>query len=259
MAPIFMFVPMVIIYFIVGNVFLLFTHSIFFTTLNTVVTEKETRLKENMQMIGLNSAVFWLSHWISICCVVFVNSLVTCIIGFAMGFSLFTRVHFLIIWCFFFLYGVSSVAFALFISSVTPTVKIAIGGGFFAVIIAIIDCSVGTASAYAWYSDPNSSDSVYNAGWIVLMWFPFFSYVKMMQDILTYVATQYNVTKYSCTLRQGTWFGYTELTSQLPPSDSQYVWDRKFIPVPGQSLGFFIWNTIFWIAMAWYFDKVTFI
>lgn len=73
-AAIFLFVPCTVI---------------FFTTLNTVVYEKEVKLKDGMEMIGLLPSVYWIAHFTSIGLVVAVNSFLTVIFGLIFQFPLF--------------------------------------------------------------------------------------------------------------------------------------------------------------------------
>jgi hypothetical protein len=79
MGPIFLLVPMTVI---------------FFTTLNTIVGEKEKNLKDYMEISGLMPVVFWLSHFLIIGLNVLFTALVLCLFGLAFGFSLFKNSDF---------------------------------------------------------------------------------------------------------------------------------------------------------------------
>lgn len=79
LGPVFMLIPMTII---------------FFSAISTIVTEKEKNLKDAMEMIGLQPVVYWLSHFIAISSLVVINAIVTCIMGYAIGFSLFRKADF---------------------------------------------------------------------------------------------------------------------------------------------------------------------
>ena len=120
LGPVFLFVPMMII---------------FFSTVNTIVSEKEIYLKESMEMIGLLPVVFWFSHYLSGALVVLINSLVTVFIGYAFGFTLFRNASLGVLFVVYMMYGLSSLAMALFVSSLCGKVRTAIGFGFFLVII----------------------------------------------------------------------------------------------------------------------------
>lgn len=76
MGPLLLFAPMMVI---------------FFSTANTIASEKERYLKDSMEMIGLKPSIYWLSHYISASVLVLINSIITVFIGYGFGFSLLTK------------------------------------------------------------------------------------------------------------------------------------------------------------------------
>ena len=107
-GPVFLFIPMVVI---------------FFSTVNTIVAEKESSLKQSMEMIGLRSSVFWLAHYLTAGLLVLINALVTVVIGYALGLALFRNSDLGAMYFFFMMYGLAFLSMAMFVSSVATKIR----------------------------------------------------------------------------------------------------------------------------------------
>ena len=242
-APVFMFVPMCVI---------------FFSFLNTIVNEKEKNLKDAMKTIGLQDSIYWLSHFLAGSVVVVLNALLMTAIGRAFGFNFFIKTDFDVMFTFFLLYGWASLSFALFLSSISPRVKVAIGLGFFIVIIGVIYIGVGSLVTYIWYTESGNPDVLdLSPVWKTLMFFPFFNYNKFVFDAfsVTNVREIRNGTK--CTLGEGSQFGWEQVYGRSVNVTSQLgSIDNDLVPPASQSLDFFVMNMFLWGVLAWYLDKV---
>jgi len=63
----------------------------FLLILNTIVSEKENKLRHGMEMMGLIPSVYWTSWLLINTLIVGLSSLVTCCFGLAFGFPIFTN------------------------------------------------------------------------------------------------------------------------------------------------------------------------
>lgn len=69
---------------------------IFINILSTVVTEKELKLRHSLQMMGLRTSVYWISHFLTYAGLNFLSSLTTCTFGIVFGFTFFSNSSFFV-------------------------------------------------------------------------------------------------------------------------------------------------------------------
>ena len=69
---------------------------IFISILNSVVSEKEAKLRHGMEMMGLKPCIYWISQYLSYTVLVFFNSLLTVVFGIAFGFTAFKNTSFFV-------------------------------------------------------------------------------------------------------------------------------------------------------------------
>lgn len=73
----------------------------FMLVLNTVVQEKELKLRHGMQVMGLMPSVYWASHLVINLIIIIATTFITCLFGFIMQFPIFVNsafsVHLLIL------------------------------------------------------------------------------------------------------------------------------------------------------------------
>ncbi|KAI3645060.1 hypothetical protein MP228_011224 [Amoeboaphelidium protococcarum] len=242
LGPVLFFLPMAVITFLI---------------ISTAVGEKENNLKSAMQVVGLSSYGYWIAQFLAMMPIVVLNTFFMLIFGYAFQFTFFANTDFGVLLLLFLLFGTASVAFALFISSVCPSVKLGIGFGFFFIIIGLMFIATGTLSTYVWYVAEDDPSQL-AIGWKVFMWFPFFNFGKMCQDILARTKFVQNSTASSCNFVAGPGFKWNDLY-QIPfvASDPFSAPSQNpLVPVPNQSLGLLIMNTVLWMLLAMYFDKV---
>lgn len=132
---------------------------IFITTLNMIVTEKEKNLRHAMEVMGLKPIVYFLSNFLSISCLVLINSVVTIIFGLILGFSAFRNTSFGVLLLTFFLFGEAMVMFSFFITTFVRKSNNAVLIGIFLFIIGLIFESFVFGNAffgYIWW-DPDTT------------------------------------------------------------------------------------------------------
>ena len=66
----------------------------FMLVLNTIVQEKELKLRHGMQVMGLIPSVYWASQFLINLAIITATTLITCLFGFFMGFPLFLNTDF---------------------------------------------------------------------------------------------------------------------------------------------------------------------
>jgi len=162
----------------------------FLMILNTIVGEKEYRLRHGMQMMGLKSSVYWVSWFLVNVVIVFFSALLEVTFGIAFGFNVFTNASFFVLFLLFFLFGLAMITMAFFVTTLVRKVKAAVAVGMLILVIGLvfqIAMFTSTFTSYIWWSD--STDK---AGWIVLMFLPFFNFGKVYVDIAISAAGVYN-------------------------------------------------------------------
>ncbi|CAG8612901.1 4076_t:CDS:2 [Funneliformis caledonium] len=111
---------------------------IFISVLNTIVTEKEAKLKDSLVMMGLKVEVYWLSCFISNAWLMIICSLITCLGGLAFGFFAFKNSNFFVLFITFLLFGLAMIAFGFFITTFCRRSQVAVLVGYFLFITGLL-------------------------------------------------------------------------------------------------------------------------
>lgn len=90
--------------------------------ISKVVTEKETKVRESMKMMGLSDTPYWLSWLIMYTLIYFVIAFLSTLVGF----GIFEYCNKFILFLLFFLYGLSCLAFSVLICSIFNKAKTAV-------------------------------------------------------------------------------------------------------------------------------------
>jgi hypothetical protein len=228
---------------------------IFINVLNQIVTEKELKLRHGMEVMGLKPTVYWLSHFLSNTVLVFFNGLFTTIWGYIFGFQAFRSTNFGVLLVTFFLFGEGMVMFAFFITTFVRKTRIAILIGIFIFIIGLLFESFvfsGPFIGYIWWSEK----TIDRAGWLVLMFFPFFNFGRMFLDITT--LTTGLLDTLTDTYIPGPGFPWETLYNAVANSSlPTYGADgQPNVPAPIQSWYFLIMNCAFYGVLLWFFNNV---
>ncbi|CAG8468063.1 989_t:CDS:2, partial [Scutellospora calospora] len=228
---------------------------IFISVLNTIVTEKEQKLVDSLVMMGLKIEVYWLSYFISNAWLVVICSLMTCSFGIAFQFFVFKNANFAVVFITFVLFGLAMVSFAFFITTFCRRARVAVLVGIFIFIIGLIFQSFVFSNAfvgYIWWSQ-----SVDKAGWLVLMFLPFFNFGKFYLDLSMLTAGKLD--QVTQTVIPGPGFAWDNLYNTIPDTylpvyDTSNI--KPAVPPPIQSWYFLLMNIGFYFLLTWYLDKI---
>lgn len=223
----------------------------FLMVLNTIVSEKEYKLRHGLQMMGLKSSVYWISWFQVNMLVVLLTSLLEAAFGVAFGFNVFVNTNFGVLFLMFFMFSLSMITMGFFITTLVSRVKAAVAVGMLVLIIGLVFMIAIFSSSYTAYIWWNTSTS--EAGWIILMFFPFFNFGKLYVDVAACSAGKYSFA--TNTIIPGPGFPFSQLFSVIP-QEVQPTGDNYDLPVPAQALYFLLWNIFFYAALTWFLDEV---
>ncbi|KAF9170369.1 ATP-binding cassette sub- A member 1 [Mortierella sp. AD010] len=232
------------------------TMVIFICVLNQIVTEKELHLRHSMQMMGLKTLVYWISWWLSNALLVLINAVIICGFGIAFGFTVFSNSNFLALLITFFLFGLSMVTMAFWITTMVKASRTAILIGIFLFIIGLLFESMVFSNSYVgyiWYDSGTSVVAKY-----VLMFIPFFNFGKIFLDMSLFATGRLDVL--TETYIPGPGFHWSDMYNQIPTSYTPtYNAERTRhpdVPAPIQSWYFMLMNIGVFAILTLYFDQV---
>ncbi|RKP05002.1 ABC-2 family transporter protein-domain-containing protein [Thamnocephalis sphaerospora] len=235
---------------------------IFIAVLNTIVSEKEQKLRESMAMMGLNAEIYWLSWFLINFVIVLLCAVVTSLLGLAFQFEVFKHTNFAVLVITFLLFGMAMISFiarddacyvacTVFLDLYMPIVLIC---GIFLFIIGLLFESFVFSNAfvgYIWWAETTSP-----AGWIVLMFVPFFNFGKIYLDMTQYTTGQLN--SLARTYIPGPGFSWAKLNEHLPSNllAGTLSSTPERVPKPVQSWYLLLMNIAVFYLLTWYFDKI---
>ncbi|KAF0979003.1 hypothetical protein FDP41_002073 [Naegleria fowleri] len=155
---------------------------ILIVSLNSLVVEKEARLRFAMIMMGMKDSAYFVSWFITFFLICLVFSLVNVIGGMIFGISIFLKGNFLILLILFFCFSFSLICFAFLLSTFIKESKSALVLGFTVLAISfILNLFVSNGSVvYQLYSP-----DVTPAFRVILSFYPPFNFAKVFTDIAT--------------------------------------------------------------------------
>lgn len=209
---------------------------IFINVLNTIMTEKELKLRHGMELMGLKPFLYWFTHFLSNSLLVALNAVFTCLFGLMFQFQAFKNSNFGVLFFTYFLFGEALIATAFFITTLVRETRQAILIGIFFFIVGLLFQTVvfsGSFVGYIWWSE----NTISNIGWIILMFIPFFNFGHMLLDISTLTTGRLDV-----------------LTNTFIPGPG-FSWDSLYSKIPNNLLTPYdgIYPNIPWPVQAWYF------
>eukprot|EP00762_Andalucia_godoyi_P004681 ANDGO_03589.mRNA.1 ABC transporter A family member 1 len=216
--------------------------------MNSIVSEKEERLRFGMKIMGLKDSVYWWTWLWHVMSINFVSILMMMAFGYIFGLRFFTQSNFFVVFFMFlsFLLALTPLSFLLtiFISRARSANVV----GFAAVVFGmffILFFSNGS-NGYSWY-DPSGIRPIFL---IIFYFFPFFNFSRIFNDItLISVQQQYDDSKGGYSSGDG--YSWSDLykTDLLK---SQYSWT---IPPTADSFYLLLFNFAFYYVLTWYFDN----
>jgi ABC-type multidrug transport system ATPase subunit len=229
---------------------------IFICVLNQIVTEKELHLRHSMQMMGLKTLVYWFSWWLSNALLVFISAIVICGFGMAFNFTIFKNTNFLALVITFFLFGLSMVTMAFWITTMVRVSRTAILIGIFLFIIGLLFESMVFSNSYVGYIWYDSSTSV--VAKYVLMFIPFFNFGKIFLDMSLFASGRFDVL--TDTYIPGPGFHWGDLYNKIPDAFTPTYDDARTrhpnVPPPIQSWYFMLMNIGVFALLTLYLDQV---
>ncbi|KAG0343839.1 ATP-binding cassette sub- A member 1 [Podila humilis] len=229
---------------------------IFICVLNQIVTEKELHLRHSMQMMGLKTLVYWFSWWLSNAVLVLISAVVICGFGIAFGFTVFTNSNFLALLITFFLFGLSMVTMAFWITTMVKASRTAILIGIFLFIIGLLFESMVFSNpfvGYLWYDSSTSPIARY-----VLMFIPFFNFGKVFLDMSLFATGRFDLL--TATYIPGPGFLWSNLYDKIPTDFTPTYDDARTrhpdVPAPIQSWYLMLMNIGVFAILTLYFDQV---
>ncbi|KAF9109547.1 ATP-binding cassette sub- A member 1 [Mortierella sp. AM989] len=229
---------------------------IFICVLNQIVAEKELHLRHSMQMMGLKTVVYWFSWWLSNALLVLISAVVICAFGIAFGFTVFKNSNFLALLITFFLFGLSMVTMAFWITTMVKASRTAILIGIFLFIIGLLFESMVFSNSFVGYLWYDSGTSVIAKH--VLMFIPFFNFGKVFLDMSLFATGRFDVL--TETYIPGPGFHWSDMYNKIPPSFTPTYDDARTrhpdVPAPIQSWYFMLMNIGVFAILTLYFDQV---
>jgi ABC-type multidrug transport system ATPase subunit len=228
---------------------------IFINVLNSIVTEKELKLRHGMEVMGLKPGVYWLSHFLSNTLLVFFNGLFSTIWGYIYGFQAYSNANFFVLFITFFLFGEAMVMFAFFITTLVRRSRVAILIGIFIFIIGLLFESFVFSSGqlgYIWWSRGTIEDY-----WAIIMCFlPFFNFGHMFLDITT--LTTGILDTLTDTYIPGPGFEWNSLYTPINQSSLPMYGSAGYpdVPAPVYAWYWLLINVAFYGVLTWYLDNV---
>ncbi|CAG8565940.1 2194_t:CDS:2 [Paraglomus brasilianum] len=228
---------------------------IFIVVLNTIVTEKEQKLRDSLIMMGLKVEVYWLSYFFSNAWLVIICSIITCFLGFIFRFEVFTNTNFFVLIVTFILFGMAMVSFAFFITVWCRKARVAVLNGIFVFIIGLLFQSFVFSNnfvGYIWWDVKTASYFRY-----IFSLLPFFNFGKIYLDISKLSTGKFDFL--TETIIKGPGFKYHDLFDPIP---KEYLptYDAAgrtpIVPAPIQSWYLFLMNIGLYCLLTWYFDKI---
>ena len=100
--------------------------------------EKELRLRQGLNIVGLTATPYWFSWWLTGFIVAFVAALMTMISGYCFQFELFLNMPFILHFLLYFVFGMSMVIFSFFLTTVINSQRMAYTISYAFVLMAVV-------------------------------------------------------------------------------------------------------------------------
>jgi len=209
------------------TVFFCISMVIFINILSSIVSEKETKVRYSMEMMGLKRSVYWASWSILYLVLYFLNTLAIVIIGKLFGYSLFVKTDFIVLFVVFFFYGVAMGATAMFITTLVRRTRTAVLIGISILIIGFIINYVFSGEEMSYLLWRDEVNPIYRKVFSYII--PFFNFTKILVDIGSKAGINYNrATDSIIEGKEYKWEDFTEKpTSSLYNIDSYKLSDLE--------------------------------
>lgn len=225
----------------------------FVIILTEVVKEKELKLRQGLNVVGLSHGPFWL-HWL-ITGMFFsaITSLTTILAGLACQFDLFFNADFFILFILFFMFSIAMLMLAFILSTCVSTQRVAYTISYAFVLLAIVILLMFTNSLVLYFIFFNDrSESYVGVLRAIFYMFPPFIYTLIFGVIVRKATTHFDDN--SQQFLKGTSFTWSDL---VKPEIGEYsTGDTYKSPTPLHSFGMLLLVITVYAILVWYFDHV---
>ena len=217
-----------------------------------IIREKDTKLRKSLLIIGLNNTSFWLSWFITGVIFSFIITILLIILGYIFQYQVFMHTPFLINFMLYFLFSISMVIFAFFLSTILKTLKSGYTVSYSFILIGLVMEAV--------MSDYLVIYSLYNIDlpwWVspilfILNLYPPFNFSKAFDDIATKAAPKFSYDELRWV--DGTEYTWTDLFKRIKGKTALET--EYNVPPTYQSLLWMLANMVIFAILTWYFDNV---
>ncbi|PVZ98997.1 hypothetical protein BB558_004991 [Smittium angustum] len=228
---------------------------IFINFILMIVTEKEKKLRESMQLAGLKPEVYWLSWYLAYSFLAFICVLVTQAMGYALSLKAFNNSNFFVMFLALFLFNLTMLALGCMVSAIVSSSQTAVLTGVYIFIIGLIlmgSLFSNPNFTFVWWDEGTSSYLKY-----ILMIIPPFNFGVIFVCISLLSAGSLDAI--TGTFTPGPGFKWANLYKPLPPGFIQSInvnGDVPPVPSPSYFFNVLLVNAIAFLVITWYMDNV---
>ncbi|PVU88443.1 hypothetical protein BB561_005858 [Smittium simulii] len=228
---------------------------IFISFIITLVSEKEKRLRESMQLAGLKAEVYWLSWFLSYSVLCIICSLTIIAMGNILALSSFRNTNFVAMFLTLFIFNISMLGFGCMIVSIIGTSASAVLVSIYVFVIGLVimgSLFTNPSFTYIWWGG-----SVSTTIRSVLSLLPFFNFGVLFVTISNMSAGTIN--SVTSVYIPGPGFKFADLNRAIPKNLIQSLdvgGDVPAVPFPGSFLVQMLINLLIFIILTFYFDNV---
>jgi hypothetical protein len=221
----------------------------FISLMNSIVVEKENKLRFGMKIMGLKDSVYWFTWLLTVMVINLLATLVMIGLGYAVGLRFFANTNFFVLLFVFTTFQFSLVPMAFFFCNFINKSRSANLVGFgvllFGMFFMMFLCN--GMNVYTWYQ----SGQVRTIFRSVFMIFPYFNFGRCYSDIV-YKSVQQNFDSSAGKFSNNGGFTWGDLYKKNLVRGS-VDWD---IPPTVDSIYLMLFNFVFFFFLAWYLDNV---
>lgn len=227
---------------------------VFFVLLTEVVSEKESKLRVGMKMMGLSNAAYWCSWYTHGFLMIFVVTGIQYLAGLACGYTFFTRSNVFSVLSLFWTFGIAMITVAFFLSTLVASSKTAQTVGYAIILVGFVFQSVlnslnGALVDMLWMRNA--------AAWIVairylLSCYPPFSLAKAWSDISSLSSAVPSISEGM--IVDGPGFFWADMYKYRVILDTKDFYVAS--PPPADSYYTLLINILIFGTLTWYLDNV---
>ena len=218
-----------------------------------VIEEKELKLRQGMNVVGVSHSLYWI-HWIITAVFLSIfSSLVQTTIGIIFRNEMFVNTNFIILITFFLLYNICMSMWAFWLWTIMPSRKTAYGIWYVIVLISLsvqFAFSNDTLLLFLFFSIEASP--MIKTIKLLLHFYPPFTYSILFMQIMRVASTHFNSNHQA--FEEGRNFSWSELLFE--ERDFLVIQVEYHVSNALSSFGYLMIDIIFYSILAWYFDHV---